>query len=94
MADGGVNGAPIETRMTVVEFPRRAVIPEKPRKLKKKSSDGRSNSATSDGDGKEKQEANKKKRIVWTPKLHGKFVKVCNELGIEGTVCNSVPSNP
>ncbi|KAF8724372.1 hypothetical protein HU200_021404 [Digitaria exilis] len=95
---GGGNGAPIETQTTVVESLQWTVTPKKPKKRKKsKSSDGQSNAAAAagctrtaasneGGNGKEESEANKRKRIVWTPKLHGKFVKACNELSIEDAV--------
>ncbi|KAF8661797.1 hypothetical protein HU200_056752 [Digitaria exilis] len=95
---GGGNGAPIETQTTVVESLQWTVTPKKPKKWKKsKSSYGKSNGAAAagctrtaasneGGNGKEESEANKRKRIVWTPKLHSKFVKACNELGIEDAV--------
>ncbi|XP_072150269.1 uncharacterized protein [Setaria viridis] len=101
-AGGGNNGngaASTETgTTTVVEShpPQQAVTPKKPKKRKKsESSDEQSSGATvpggctaPDGDGGRdpKQEANKKDRLVWSPKLHGKFVRACNELGVKDAV--------
>ncbi|KAF8724371.1 hypothetical protein HU200_021403 [Digitaria exilis] len=87
MPDDGGNGAPIETQMMVVESQLWTVMPKKPKKLKKtKSSNGQSNGASATGctrtacndgdDGKGKLEANKRERVVWTPKLHNKFYRL------------------
>jgi hypothetical protein len=97
MADGGGNNDAASKEIgttTVVESPWRAMMPKKPKKRRKKSesSDEQSSGGANvsgcpapDGDGaKEKQDASKKDRLVWTPKLHAKFVRACNELGIKG----------
>ncbi|KAF8661798.1 hypothetical protein HU200_056753 [Digitaria exilis] len=87
----------METQTTVVESQQWTVTPKKPKKRKNsKSLDRQSNGEDATGctrtasnvgdDGKGKPEANKRERIVLTPKLHGKFVKACNELGIEDAV--------